>query len=140
MTDTERGGARERTRAEETTSVWEWIIAAVSTLLVFGAIGFIFYRAVTEDPVTPRISVQVDTIVQTESGYAVEFWARNHGDATAKGLSVEGQLVGDTGVLFTRSTTLDFVPGESRRRGGLFFPVDPRRYELRLYPVGYDRP
>jgi uncharacterized protein (TIGR02588 family) len=40
----------------------------------------------------------------------------------------------------TRSTGITFVRGGSRRKAGLFFPLDPRLYELKLYPVGYDVP
>lgn len=138
---TDRAGRPgDRTRAEATTSRWEWIVTVISTLLVVGAVGYVLYRAVSEPTTPPEIVVTIEDIHPRANGYLVEFWAYNRGGRTAKDLAIEGRLVSDTGVVATRSTSLTFVPGESKRRGGLFFPVDPRRYRIEMYPVGYDVP
>ncbi len=136
----ERSGEVSGARAEVETSVWEWIIAVVAALLVAGATGYVFYRAVTEPATPPEIVFEIEHVRANANGYLVEFWAHNRGGRTAKDLTVEGQLRSDTGVVATRSATFAFVPGESRRKGGLFFPVDPRLFELELYPVGFDVP
>lgn len=122
------------------TSTWEWIISLVAALLVIGATGYVAYRALTEQTTAPEIVFEVERVHSGSSGYLVEFWAYNRGGRTAKGLTVEATLRSDTGVVATRSATFTFVPGESRRKGGLFFPVDPRLFDLEMYPVGYDAP
>ena len=70
----------------------------------------------------------------------VEFWAYNYGETTAKDLAIEGQILSGGEEAVVRGTSITFVPDGSRRKGGLFFPIDPREHDLRLYPVGYDHP
>lgn len=137
---TDQEQERQEEEQEERTSVWEWIVAAISTVIVLGAIGFMLYEALSEPASPPKITIQVDSIVTTSSGYIVEFTAENRGQTTAQGLQIEGQLKSDTGTVQTSSVTIDYVPQEARRAGGLFFSEDPRRYRLELQPKGYDRP
>lgn len=129
-----------QTQAEVRTSFWEWVISAVSAVLVLGTVGYVFYKAAAEPTTLPQIVIEVVEIEPGAGGYVVTFWAYNRGGLTAKDLGLEGQLVSDTGVVATRSTAITFLPGESRRKAGLFFPVDPRLYRLEVYPVGYDVP
>ena len=127
-------------KQKEKTSVWEWVVAAISTVLVLGAIGFMLYEALSEPASPPKITVQVDTIITTPTGYIVEFTAQNRGQTTAQGLQIEGELKSDTGTVQTSSVTLDYVPQEASSQGGIFFSKDPRNYRLELRPKGYDRP
>ena len=128
------------TRAEAGTSLWEWVISGISALLVLGTVGYVFYKAVAEPTTLPQVVIEQEKIQPGVGGYVVTFWAHNRGGLTAKDLGIEGRLVSDTGVIATRSTGITFLPGESRRKAGLFFPVDPRLYKLEIYPVGYDVP
>ena len=129
-----------QTQAEVRTSFWEWVISAVSAVLVLGTVGYVFYKAAAEPTTLPQVVIEVVEIEPGAGGYVVTFWAHNRGGLTAKDLGLEGQLVSDTGVVATRSTGITFLPGQSRRKAGLFFPVDPRLYRLEIYPVGYDVP
>ena len=136
--DDERHGKNYQQKEE--TSVWEWVVAAISTALVLGAIGFMLYEALSEPPSPPRITVQVDSVVATSAGYIVEFTAENSGQTTAQGVEIEGELRSDTGTVQTSSATIGYVPQNASRQGGLFFTEDPRNYRLELRPKGYDRP
>lgn len=122
------------------TSVWEWVIAGISTLLVLGAIGLMVHDAMTPSGGPPQITLSVDTIVEAGHGYDVQFQARNSSSATAAALLVEGELRSDTGHVETSQATIDYVPAGATRRGGLFFSEDPRLHTLQLRPKGYDRP
>lgn len=74
------------------------------------------------------------------SGYRVEFVARNVGSATTAQLRIEGELRID-GTLEERSVAImDYLPGHSERKGGLFFRRDPRTGQLRIYTTGYEKP
>jgi uncharacterized protein (TIGR02588 family) len=141
---TERTREQERTggetRAEAHSSPWEWVVSGVSALLVLLTIGYVFYKAAAEPSTPPQVVIELEEIYPGAGGYVVILWAHNVGGQTAKDLAIEGQLVSDTGVVATRSAGITFLPGESRRKAGLFFPVDPERYELELHPVGYDVP
>jgi uncharacterized protein (TIGR02588 family) len=122
------------------TSLWEWAAAALSTVVVLGAIGFMLNEAFTVPSSPPMITVRVDTIVAAGSGYVVEFRAQNSGQTTAAGLTIEGELRSDTGTVEKSNVTIDYVPAGSHRRGGLLFTHDPARYTLQIQPKGYDRP
>lgn len=122
------------------TSASEWIVAALSAVLVLGAIGFMLYEAASEPASPPDIIIQVDSIVRTGTGYVVEFEARNRGQTTAAGLTISGELRSDTGTVATSDVTIDYVPADGTRRGGLFFSENPRLYRLEIRPEGYDRP
>lgn len=128
------------TRAETETSVWEWAVSGLSVLLVVSAIGYVFWKAATEARTPPQVVIEVEDVYAGTGGYVVTFWARNVGATTAKDLSIEAELRDGSNVIATRSTAIGFVPAESRRRAGVFFPVDPRRYTLDVHPVGFDLP
>lgn len=122
------------------TSVAEWIVAWIGALIVFGAAGFMLYEALAQPSSPPRLELTVDTIMASGDGYLVQFRARNHGRQTMANLLVEGELRSDTGTLETSEATIDYVPAESSRRGGLMFSNDPREYTFELKGKGYDRP
>ena len=123
-----------------TASPLEWGVAGLSTLLVLGAVGFLLHDAARGSPSHPRIAIEVDTVVRAGQGYLVEFRAWNHGQTTAAGLLIEGEIRSDTGTVEKSEVTIDYVPSEGMRRGGLFFTHDPRRNRLEIRPKGYDRP
>lgn len=121
-------------------SLWEWVVAALSTALVLGTIGFMLYEAITEPDTPPQLTVQVDTIISSPEGYTVVFRAHNRGQTTAAAVTIEGELRADTGSVEKSEVTISYVPAEASRKGGLFFSHNPAHYQLQLRPKGYDRP
>jgi uncharacterized protein (TIGR02588 family) len=122
-------------------SSWELVAAAIGAAIVVATLGFMVYEAMTAPPnAVPQIVVRVDSIVPYPSGYVVEIRAINAGDATAAAVQVHGELRSDTGVVDQSESTVDFVPARSWRPGGLVFKNDPRRYQVEVRPVGFDRP
>jgi uncharacterized protein (TIGR02588 family) len=118
----------------------EWAVALLGVVLVVGALGFLGYEAVTRQDSPPDITVQVDSISPTRTGYLVQIRVLNHGGATAAALKVEGVLVDEAGSGETSETTIAYVPAHSERKGGLFFTKDPRQFGLRLRAQGYEAP
>jgi uncharacterized protein (TIGR02588 family) len=119
---------------------WMWGIAFLGLALVLGSIVFMLYEAAAGDSSPPDVTVRVDAILSTRNGFLVKFQAVNEGGSTAEGLTVEGELRKGTESVETSNTTLEYVPSHSEREGGLFFTVDPRRYELQLRAKGYEKP
>lgn len=134
--------AARRTPGEEVreTPPLEWTAAAIGTAVVLLAVGYLLYEAVTIPSGPPAIHVRVESIAVTPTGYVVEFVAENVGNSTGANVVIEGDLVGETGIVESGRTTLNFVPSRSRRRGGLFFTRDPRRHRLLLSARGYEAP
>lgn len=127
----EGGGAKSR---------WEGAAALVSTLLVLGVVGYLLYDAVARPRTPPAVTVQADTVLKAGGLWLVRFHAENRGHRTAAGVKVEGRLREGEQSVETSEAVLDYVPGESVRRGGLFFRADPRAYRLELRALGYQEP
>lgn len=130
----------EHKQEDEQVTPTQWMIGAVSTLLVLMLLGALFYQAWTSTPGVPDISFRQERVVPVQHGYVVEFVAHNTGAATAQDLSVEGVLREGGKIVETSRTTLAFAPPQGERRGGLIFFRDPRRYRLEIRAQGYDRP
>lgn len=122
------------------TSPLEWLIAALGALLVSGAVAFLLHDAVTEPDSPPLLEVGVDTVIAGPQGFVVKFRIRNGGQETAASVQVAGELRSDSGVVEQAETTVEFVPAEAERGGGLLFTRDPSRYRLELRALGYDEP
>lgn len=120
-------------------SHWEWVAAIVSLLLVAAAIGYLLVDA-TRPQTPPHVVVRVDTIIAQPGGFLLEFEARNLGSRTAADVRVEGTIDGGSAGPESSDATMDFLPGESSRRGGLFFSEDPRVHPVELRVIGYQRP
>ncbi len=131
---------RRESGSPDGTSGLEWVVAGLSALIVLGTAGFLVMDAFRIPPSPPRITIEVDSVVRAGPGYLVEFRARNSGQTTAAGLVIEGEIKGDTGTVEKGEVTIDYVPSEGVRKGGLFFTRDPRQHRLEIRPKGYDRP
>lgn len=137
--DRRKSGGRGGRESGGTTPV-EWVVAGLSALLVAGIIAFLVYDATQNPDAPPDIQVSVDSIVGQGSGWVVMFRARNVGGATAASVPVTGTLTGPDGEIQSVTATIDFIPVDGTRRGGLFFTHDPKRFRLELQAEGYDVP
>lgn len=113
----------------------EWIASAIGLLLTLGVTAVIARDAFNGSAdMTPDIAVAVTRVQPAQGGFVLEFEARNLSPATAAQVSIEGKLPDGE----TATATIDYVPGRSARRGGLFFAHDPRGAEVRA--LGYQDP
>jgi uncharacterized protein (TIGR02588 family) len=120
--------------------IWMWSIAVLGAALALGSIIFMLYEAAAGDPSPPDVTVTVESILQSRSGFLVKFRVLNEGGMTAEGLTVVGELMNGTERVEASDTTIEYVPSHSEREGGLFFTSDPRQYDLRLRAKGYEKP
>lgn len=122
-----------RTKAKP--ALLEWIASAIGLLLTLAVMAVIARDAFNGSAgMTPEIEVAIIRVQPVRSGFLLEFEARNLSPATAAQVTIEGKLPdGETG-----NATIDYVPGRSARRGGLFFAHDPRGAEVRA--LGYQDP
>lgn len=114
----------------------------VGFILTAGLIGFIALQALrgTSDARTPELTVQAGRIHPTPGGYLVEVEARNHSPRTAAAVEVEATLEMQGAQSVTSIISLDYVPGNSSKAGGIVLPTDPRAGVLTLRVTGYAEP
>lgn len=124
----------------EETSVWERVVAALSALLVLGAVGFMLYEALAVPPGPPQVEVVADTVLETRGGYLVRVRAFNRGKTTAASLAVQGELKDASGTVESAEVVIDYVPAGATRAAGLIFSHDPRDYSLEIRARGFDLP
>jgi len=118
----------------------EWAAAAAGCAVLLGTIAFLVHGALAGPPTPPDLLVAADSVTHVSSGWLVHFRAENRGESAAAAVEVEGEAVRPAGAETSRAV-LDYVPGGSTRRGGLFFTSDPRPLgDLRLRAVGYQAP
>lgn len=141
--DHDPGRQRERSRKRTLTagtSTLEWIIAALSTLVVAATIAFLLSQAADEKEPVPLIEVRAESIVPYEQGYIVELTVYNSGRSTAAQLVIEGTLLHGDSAVQTSTATIDYLPARSLRRAALIFAHDPNRYQLLVRPTGFAYP
>lgn len=132
---------RQDKRQDSGTPILEWIAAAIGLLLTLAMLGFIgwqAWRSTGEE--FPAIKLQVQRIVPATDGWIVEIVALNLSAATAAAVQIEGELTDGEHLVATSQATLDYIPGNSEQRGGLFFREDPRAHVLKVRALGYAKP
>jgi uncharacterized protein (TIGR02588 family) len=118
----------------------ERIAAALGFALFAFVLGITLYQAFRGDRTPPDVVVRMEVVSATSEGFLVQFTAVNRGGSPAEGVIVEAQVLGADGSAERSHTTLDYLPGHSERRGGLFLTVDPRARSLRIRALGYQEP
>jgi len=123
------------------TPVLEWVASGIGLALLLGLLAVLGREAFNrEAEQLPAIDVAIRRILPAGSGFVVEIEAVNRAGGTAAAVEIEGALKSGGTSLETSSATLDYVPGHSRRRGGLFFREDPRRHQIEVRALGFQIP
>ena len=130
----------EKEKPAKPTPLAEWVIAATGLILVLGAIGATFYRAVSRERTPPQFEITAEPPQRSGDGYLVRFSITNNGNETAAAVNIEGELKNGAETVETGSATLTYAPANSTRRGGLYFRKNPQDYKLDIRAVGYEEP
>ena len=131
--------AQQKSRRE--TPLLEWVASGIGLLLLLGLLAVIARQALSQEiGQLPVIEVTAGRVVATGSGFVVAIEASNQSGGTAAAVEIEGALKSDEATIETSSAVIDYVPGHSRRSGGLFFAQDPRLHRLELRALGYQAP
>ncbi|MGY1723461.1 hypothetical protein [Blastococcus sp. SYSU DS0533] len=125
---------------QESTTPGEYALGALGGLLVVLLLGFLTYQAVAVRESDPVLSVSVGSIGAAGDGYAVHFEVTNSGGRTAEQVQVSGSLTRDGSEVEQASTSVPYLPPNSRHSGALLFSEDPRDGRLEVRPAGYVAP
>lgn len=125
---------------ESETPPLEWVIACVGLALVVAALGLLLHNAIWGEASPPVIPVRVTSVVPVQNGYLVRFEAVNQGGSTAEGVIIQGELRRGSEQVESSHTTMDYLPPNSKKSGGLFFTQDPRQFDFQARALGYEAP
>jgi uncharacterized protein (TIGR02588 family) len=118
------------------TPALEWIAAGLGLFaILFVAVVIGREALMGEADQLPALEVRATRIVPNATGFVVEFEVVNRASGTAAAVEIEGSLGSETS-----SATIDYVAGDARAVGGLFFKQDPRGQPLELRALGFQTP
>ena len=130
-----------RQKKRSGTPLLEWVASGIGLLLILSMLALLLREALSgEAGQLPAIDVAIRRIAPAGSGFVVEIEAVNGSGGTAAGVEIEGQLKSGGATIETSSAVIDYVPGHSRRSGGLFFRQDPRRHQIEVRALGFQAP
>lgn len=115
----------------------EWVLGALSALLVLGLAAFLAVEGLTGTGGTPALRFGDIRILERGDTHGLLVQLHNDGPATAAQVEVTARRDGDP---LLRHGTLDYVPAHSRRDITFLFdrPVAPAEVELSI--LGYVDP
>jgi uncharacterized protein (TIGR02588 family) len=117
----------------------EWIVSGIGLLMVGTTVGYLVYASLTKEDSPPDVAVEVLSVVPLRQGYLAKFLARNLGEQGANDVHIMG-IHGSGSTAEESEAVIDFLPGKSERRGGLFFSSEPSPKSLSLRASGYQEP
>jgi uncharacterized protein (TIGR02588 family) len=116
----------------------EWLLAAMSGLVLAGLCGFLVYEAITARDGVAFIVLEAGRgFANPDGSHALPVIARNRGAAAAADIEIEGTPVGG-GETASGRTRIDYLPAGGHREATLVFPADPGAVQLRV--LGYSAP
>lgn len=118
----------------------EWIASASGLLIAVALVSFLVWDILGEKGEPPTITVETGKVTPYGGGFTVEIRLRNSSAATAAHVAAEGVLKRGDQIVELARATIDYLPGKSERRGGLFFTHDPREFSMQVRPLGYAQP
>lgn len=130
-----------RQKKRSGTPLLEWVASGIGLLLILSMLALLLREALSgEAGQLPAIDVAIQRIAPAGFGFVVEIEAVNRSGGTAAGVEIEGLLKSGGAPIETSSAVIDYVPGHSRRGGGLFFREDPRRHQIEVRALGFQTP
>lgn len=118
----------------------EWLVFAISFILVIGTLGYLVYDAATSKAAPPRIDVQLGTAQPQSNYFVVPVAIINHGNETAEGVQIEVVLTSGGKEQESANFEVAFLPRRSNRDGWVTFQTDPRLVEMEARVLGYEKP
>ena len=118
----------------------EWIVFAVSLVLVAGTLGLLAWDAVRGQDSPAALSVELGRPEPRGGIWAVPVTVHNEGDMTAENVRVEVTLAAPGAEPERADFDVAFVPRRSKREGWVTFRTDPSHGRLSGRAAGYETP
>jgi uncharacterized protein (TIGR02588 family) len=118
----------------------EWVVFAVSLILVVFTLGYLVYAGVSMGEQPPSLEVRLGTPEQRQFNFIVPVTVVNHGDETAEGVKIEVVLQSGGEEKARGEVEIPFLPRHATREGWVAFEQDPRTAQLKARVLGYQKP
>lgn len=125
---------------DDDVSRFEWIVAALGALGFIFIIGYFGREAARGDATPPMVTVRVDSITASASGFTAHFEARNTGGSPASAIQLHAELREEQRLIEASQVRIDYLAAGSMSRGGFFFSRDPRAATLTARATGFLEP
>lgn len=119
----------------------EWIVFAVSLVLVVSTLGYLVYDGATLGDAPPSFEFQLGTPQPRLNNFLVPVSVTNRGDETAEGVHIEVVLESGGKEQESADFEIAFLPRHSTRQGWVTFQADPRTVEqMKARVLGFEKP
>lgn len=119
----------------------EWIVFAVSLVLVVSMLGYLVYDAATSGNAPPSIELQLGTPQPQLDHFLVPVSVTNRGGETAEGVHIEVVTMHGGKEQESGEFEIAFLPRHSTREGWVTFKTDPRTVEqMKARVLGFEKP
>jgi uncharacterized protein (TIGR02588 family) len=118
----------------------EWIVFAVSALLIAGVVASLVLETVRSNEHPPHLRIRIGEAVEAAGAFRLPVEVVNEGDITAEQARIEVILESDGEALERAELTIAFVPRKSKREGWVTFRRDPRCCEVVARAAGFEKP
>ena len=125
----------------KTKNALEWIVFAVSALLIAAVLFILVLEARDMGETPPLLRVATGAAEETAGAFRIPVSVHNAGDETAEQAEIEVELIGGDGRVVERSQlTIAFVPKRSVREGWVTFHRDPRCCRIVTRAAAFTKP
>lgn len=118
----------------------EWLIFAVSLVLVLGTAGILVWESSSLGKKVADPQMQLGTPEAHDGYFAVPVTVVNRGDGTAQSVQLEVLLHLRNGETEKGQFQLQYLPRRATRHAWVTFRHDPREGKLETRVLGYEKP
>lgn len=127
-------------RDNEPTPLIEWVVGALSAVLVAGLVLYLGYEALFADDRPAQLEVAIERIDVVDNGAVVTIAVANRGDKAASAVTVNASAPDDEGNAFQKQVEFDFIAANAVERGAFLFPHSVAADDLNIEIGGYSEP
>lgn len=121
-------------------NVLEWIVFAISLVLIAGVLGYLTRAAIRGPSGPPELRIVTGQPEPVRDQWRIPLIIRNDGEETAEAVRVEVTLRCAAEQPERAELDFAFVPRHSQREGAVLFRTDPRPCQIAAQAVAYEQP
>ncbi len=118
----------------------EWVTGALSAAVVLIVIIWIAKDAIMDRDVSPDLHGAVLQIDARSEGFQVLFEIQNSSSQTASQVTVRAELSDSSKSVEVAETIVDYVPGNSKAKGGIIFQNNPYGKAIAIRAASFNEP